>query len=53
MKLEPRPAIHMEKQPEWAHKVGGAVSAELQGGPNSVSQVDGVSDTAGTSLLVL
>ena len=26
MKLEPRPAIHMEKQLGWAHKLGGTES---------------------------
>ena len=45
MKQEPRPAIHVEKQLTWACKLGG-ISGDLQGGPNSVSQVDGVSDMA-------
>ena len=47
MKLEPRPAIHMEKQLPWACKLDGAESLrDLQGKSNSVSQVDGVSDVA-------
>ena len=35
MKHEPRPAIHMEKQLEWAHKLGGAESL----GISKVSQM--------------
>ena len=46
MKHEPCLAIHMEKQPGWACKLGGRVSADLQGRSHSVSQVDGVSDMA-------
>ena len=38
MKYEQRPAIHMENQLWWSR-----VSEDLQGGSNSVSQVDGVS----------
>ena len=47
MKHEPRPAIHMEKQLGWAHKLGGGggeVSGDLQGRSSSVTQVYGVSD---------
>ena len=44
MKHEPRPAIPMEKQLGWAHKWDAAVSGDLQGGSNSVSQVNEVSD---------
>ena len=29
VKHEPRPAIHMEKQLRWAHKLGGAESLEI------------------------
>ena len=46
MKHEPRPAIHMEKQPGWACNLGGTVSGDLQSRANSVSQVVGVSDIA-------
>ena len=48
MQYESRPAIHMEKQLGWAvNWVGwGGASGDLQGGSNSVSQVDGVSDMA-------
>ena len=47
MQHEPRPAIHMEKQLEWAYKLGGAEPlGALQGGSGSVSQVGGVSDMA-------
>ena len=43
---EPIPAIHMEKQLEWSQRRGEAVSGDVQGRSNSVSQVDGVSDMA-------
>ena len=47
MKLEPRPAVHMEKQLRWACKLGGVESLKIsKGRSNSVSQVDGVSDMA-------
>ena len=41
---EPRPAIHIEKQLGWVRKLGGAESGDLEGGSNSVSQIDEVSD---------
>ena len=50
MKLEPKPAIHMEKPllTAWVGLQFGwdRASGDLQGGANNVSQVDGVSDTA-------
>ena len=45
-KQEPRPAIHMEKQLEWALYRWEGVTGDLQGSANSVRQVDGVSDMA-------
>ena len=41
VKYEQRPAIHMENQLWWSR-----VSEDLQGGSNSVSQVDRISDMA-------
>ena len=46
MQHEPIPAIHMEKQLEWSQRRGEAVSGDVQGRSNSVSQVDGVSGVA-------
>ena len=48
MKHEVRQDIHIEKQLWWAHRLGygGEVSGDLQGGANSISQVDGVPDIA-------
>ena len=46
MQHEPRPIIHLEKQLGWIHKLGGAVSGDLQGRSNSVIQIDRVSDMA-------
>ena len=42
---EPIPAIHMEKQREWAHKLGRTESWGISK-VGSISQVDGVSDMA-------
>ena len=46
MEHKARQAIHIEKQLGWAGVLGGRVSGDLQGGSNSVSQVNGVSDMA-------
>ena len=49
MKHEARPAIHMEKQLGWAHKLGGEDSLGISRVGQTVlvtSQVDGVSDMA-------
>ena len=43
---EPRPAIHMEKQLGWAHKLDVAESVGSPRWVNSVSQAYGISDMA-------
>ena len=53
MKNEPSPAIHVKEQLRWDGKEQDRVSGALQGRPNSVSQVDGVSDMASTCQLSL
>ena len=44
MQHEPRPAIHMEKQLGWAHKLGGMKPLGVS--RVGLSQVDGISDMA-------
>ena len=47
MKPEPRPAIHIEKQLGWAHKLGGTESLGISKvDETAVTQADGVSDMA-------
>ena len=46
MKHKPRPAIHMEKQLGWAHKLDGEESKGISRVEQTVSQADGVSDMA-------